>query len=67
MVKGGARFIESQTEVELQQEGYEFLIIDDLRNSDSKLLDSITIITNCNPTYNKVKMLDKKILDKVLF
>ena len=45
LVTGGLGFIGSHTVVELQNEGYEVVIIDDLSNSSIDVLDGITAIT----------------------
>ena len=42
LVTGGLGFIGSHTVVELQNEGYEVVIIDNLSNSSIKVLDGIT-------------------------
>ncbi len=41
LVTGGIGFIGSHTVVELQQKGFEVVIIDDCSNSDEKVLDGI--------------------------
>ena len=46
LVTGGLGFIGSHTVVELQNEGFEVVIIDDLSNSSIDVLDGITSITN---------------------
>ena len=46
LVTGGLGFIGSHTVVELQQAGYEVVIIDNLYNSKIEVLDSITSITS---------------------
>lgn len=62
LVTGGLGFIGSHTVVELQNEGYEVVIIDDLSNSTEKVLDGITSITGKKPLFEK---LDLKERDKV--
>ena len=47
LVTGGLGFIGSHTVVELQNEGFEVVIVDDLSNTTLKVLESITEIT-CN-------------------
>ena len=42
LVTGGLGFIGSHTEVELQKEGYDVIIIDDLSNTRMEVLDGIT-------------------------
>ena len=62
LVTGGLGFIGSHTVVELQNEGFDVVIIDDLSNSKIEVLDGITSITGIKPEYVK---LDLKNKDKV--
>ncbi|MGV8944826.1 MAG: UDP-glucose 4-epimerase GalE [Lutibacter sp.] len=59
VVTGGLGFIGSHTVVELQQEGFDVLIIDNLSNSTIDVLDKITSITNKKPTYFNIDLKDK--------
>ncbi len=59
LVTGGLGFIGSHTVVELQNEGYEVVIIDDLSNSSEKVLDGITAITGTTPIFEKLDLKDK--------
>ncbi|PQJ80712.1 UDP-glucose 4-epimerase GalE [Polaribacter porphyrae] len=54
LVTGGLGFIGSHTVVELQNEGFEVVIIDDLSNTTISVLDNITEITGIKPTFHKV-------------
>ena len=45
LVTGGTGFIGSHTTVELQQAGYNVVIVDDLSNSKIEVLDGIEKIT----------------------
>ena len=45
LVAGGTGYIGSHTTVELQNAGYEVVIIDDLSNSNMEVLDGIERIT----------------------
>ena len=45
LVTGGLGFIGSHTVVELQNEGFEVVIIDNLSNSTTSVLDGIVAIT----------------------
>ncbi|MDD3723352.1 MAG: UDP-glucose 4-epimerase GalE, partial [Lutibacter sp.] len=47
------------TVVELQQEGFELVIIDNLSNSTIEVLDKITSITNIQPQYHNIDLRDK--------
>ena len=62
LVTGGLGFIGSHTVVELQNEGFEVVIIDDLSNSSIDVLDGITAITGKKPHFER---LDLKIKDDV--
>ena len=46
LVTGGLGYIGSHTVVELQNQGYEVVIIDDLSNTSLSILDNICEITN---------------------
>ncbi len=59
LVTGGLGFIGSHTVVELQNEGYEVVIIDDLSNSSLNVLDGITAITGKKPVFEKLDLKDK--------
>ena len=59
LVTGGLGFIGSHTVVELQQAGYEVVIIDNLYNSKIEVLDSITSITSVKPSYFNIDLRDK--------
>ncbi len=59
VVTGGLGFIGSHTVVELQNEGYEVVIIDDLSNSSENVLDGITSITGIKPVFEKLDLKDK--------
>ena len=60
LVTGGLGFIGSHTVVELQNEGYEVLIIDNLSNSSIEVLDRITSITGKQPIYENIDLKDQK-------
>ena len=59
LVTGGLGFIGSHTVVELQQAGYEVVIIDNLYNSKIEVLDSITSITGVKPSYFNIDLRNK--------
>lgn len=63
LVTGGLGFIGSHTVVELQQEGFDVIIIDDLSNSKIEVLDGITLITNNEPEYVKLDLKNKEEVD----
>ena len=56
LVTGGLGFIGSHTVVELQNEGYDVVIIDDLSNSSLEVLDGIIAITNIKPQFEKLDL-----------
>lgn len=59
LVTGGLGFIGSHTVVELQNNGFEVVIIDDCSNSSEKVLEGITEITGVKPFFKKMDLRDK--------
>jgi len=59
VVTGGLGFIGSHTVVELQNEGFEVVVIDNLSNADEKVLDGIFNITGKKPLFEKMDLRDK--------
>ncbi|WP_306353780.1 UDP-glucose 4-epimerase GalE [Flavobacterium sp. '19STA2R22 D10 B1'] len=59
LVTGGLGFIGSHTVVELQNEGYEVVIIDNLSNASEEVLDGITRITGKSPIFEKLDLRNK--------
>ena len=59
LVTGGLGFIGSHTVVELQQSGYEVVIIDNLYNSKIEVLDRIISITGIKPSYFNIDLRNK--------
>ena len=59
LVTGGLGFIGSHTVVELQNEGFEVVIIDNLSNSSEKVIDGIVAITGKRPIFEKMDLRDK--------
>ena len=60
LVTGGLGFIGSHTVVELQNEGFEVVIIDNLSNSSIEVLDGITRITGKKPIFEEMDLRDKQ-------
>ncbi|MDX5324660.1 MAG: UDP-glucose 4-epimerase GalE [Bacteroidota bacterium] len=54
LVTGGLGYIGSHTTVELQKEGYEVVIADNLSNSRLEVLDGIEAITGQRPNFEKL-------------
>jgi len=59
LVTGGLGFIGSHTVVELQTEGFEVIIIDNLSNTTIDVLDKITSITGKSPLFEKLDLKDQ--------
>jgi len=59
LVTGGLGFIGSHTVVELQNEGFEVVIIDNLSNSSEDVLKGITAITAKMPLFEKIDLREK--------
>ena len=59
LVTGGLGFIGSHTVVELQNEGFEVVIIDNLSNSSEEVLKGIVAITRKVPLYEKLDLREK--------
>ncbi len=63
LVTGGTGYIGSHTVVELQNAGFEVIIVDDLSNSNANVVDSIEEITNIRPHFEKFDLADKSLTD----
>jgi len=64
LITGGLGYIGSHTAVELINEGYQVVILDDLSNSSLDVLDGIEQITGVRPEFVKVDMRDKQALNQ---
>ena len=62
LVTGGLGFIGSHTVVELQNNGFEVVIIDNLSNSSLTVLDGITSITGKVPLFENIDLRDKMLV-----
>ncbi|WP_044403362.1 UDP-glucose 4-epimerase GalE [Lacinutrix sp. Hel_I_90] len=62
LVTGGLGYIGSHVVVELQNEGFEVVIIDNLSNASLEVLDGITAITNKQPTFENIDLRDKPLV-----
>jgi UDP-glucose 4-epimerase len=60
LVTGGSGYIGSHTVVELQQQGFEVVIIDNLSNSQASVLDAIEKITGTRPHFEQFDLIDRE-------
>ena len=65
LVTGGMGFIGSHTAVELIEAGYDVVIVDDLSNSNIKVLDGIRAITGVALAFEQVDLKDKDVTENV--
>ena len=65
LVTGGTGYIGSHTVVELQNSGYDVVIVDNLSNSSVEMVDNIEKITGIRPAFEKLDCLDLDGLDAV--
>ena len=60
LVTGGLGYIGSHTVVELVENDFEVLIVDDLSNSSISVLDGINSIVKKNILFEQINLCDKK-------
>lgn len=65
LVTGGAGFIGSHTVVELQNAGYDVVVVDNLSNSSKKSLERVKQITGKEVTFYEKDILDKVALEEI--
>ena len=65
LVTGGAGFIGSHTVVELQEAGYDVVVVDNLANSSEKSLDRVAGITGKKVKFYKADILDRDALENI--
>jgi len=65
LVTGGTGYIGSHTVVELQNAGYEVIVIDNLSNSTADSIDGIEKITGIRPAFEKIDCNDEEALRKI--
>lgn len=63
LVTGGTGYIGSHTVVELQNNGYEVIIIDNLSNSNADVIDNIEKVSGIRPVFEKLDCLNFDGLD----
>ncbi|HLA56810.1 MAG TPA: UDP-glucose 4-epimerase GalE [Flavobacterium sp.] len=59
LVTGGLGFIGSHTVVELQNEGFDVVVIDNLSNSSEEVMKGIVAITGKTPVFEKMDLREK--------
>ena len=65
LVTGGTGFIGSHTTVELQNAGYDVVIVDNLSNSKADVVDGIEKITGIRPTFEEADCCDLKAMEGI--
>ncbi len=65
LVTGGTGYIGSHTVVELIENGYEVIIVDNLSNSNIEVLDGIEKITSVRPIFENIDCVDYVALDNM--
>ena len=65
LVTGGTGYIGSHTAVELMQQGYGVVIVDNLSNSTANVLDGIESIVGTRPAFEQVDCNDAAVMDAV--
>ena len=65
LVTGGAGYIGSHTVVDLLENNYNVVIIDNFSNSKPKVLENIKKITNKDFKFYEGDVQDKKLLEKI--
>jgi len=63
LVTGGTGYIGSHTTVELQNSGYDVVIVDNLSNSSLEVLDNIEKITGKKPDFEEFDLADREKTD----
>ena len=67
LLTGGAGYIGSHTAVQLIEAGHQVIIVDDLSNSNEKVLERIKEITSSEIKFYKADVADETKLDEIFF
>jgi len=65
LLTGGTGYIGSHTAVELFNEGFDVVIVDNLSNSKIEVIDSIKTITGKEPKFYQGDVCDRELLNKI--
>ncbi len=65
LVTGGAGYIGSHTVVELQNAGYDVVVLDNLSNASEKSLERVEKLTGKKVTFYKADILDREATEKI--
>ncbi len=65
LVTGGAGYIGSHTVIELQNAGFEVVVVDNLSNSSKESLKRVTKITGKEVTFYEADILDREALENI--
>ncbi|MGI6117099.1 MAG: UDP-glucose 4-epimerase GalE [Bilifractor sp.] len=65
LVTGGAGYIGSHTCVELLNAGHDVVIVDNLSNSSSKVIDRLETITGKRPVFYEADLLDREKISEI--
>lgn len=65
LVTGGTGFIGSHTTVELQNAGYNVVIVDNLSNSQANVVDGIEKITGIRPAFEEADCCDMAAMERI--
>ena len=65
LVTGGTGYIGSHTVVELQQAGFEVVVVDNLSNSNIEVLSGIERISGIRPAFENIDCTDYVNMDRM--
>lgn len=65
LVTGGAGYIGTHTVVELQQAGYDVVVLDNLSNSSEASLERVKAITGKTVTFYRADIMDREALEQI--